>query len=58
MVLPHSKEEEEVDVLRSWVEVRSFPARPEVEAKKLLTEVSSYPCSPFPPFFFSTSQLA
>ena len=55
MVLPHSKEE--VNVLRSWVEVGGFPAHPEVEAKELLTKVSSYLCSLSPPLLF-TSLLA
>ena len=42
---PHTKEEEEVDVLQSWVEAGGFPACPEEEAKELLTKVSSFPCS-------------
>ena len=36
------KEEEEVDVLQSWVEAGGFPAHPEEEAKELLAEVSSF----------------
>ena len=36
---------EEVDVMCSWVEAGGFPAQPEEEAKGLLAEVSSFPCS-------------
>ena len=39
-----TKEEEEVDVLQSWVEAGGFPAHPEEEAKGLLAEVSPFPC--------------
>ena len=46
--MPCSKEEEEVEVLRSWVEVGGFPAQPEEEAKGLLTEVGSPSCV-YPP---------
>ena len=51
-----TKEEEEVDVMQSWVEAGGFPAQPEEEAKGLLAEASSSPC---PPFYLplSTSQL-
>ena len=47
-----TKEEEEVDVMCSWVEAGGFPACPEEEAKGLLAEVSLFPCSPsFLPLF-------
>ena len=50
---PLTKEEdEEVDVLHSWVEAGAFPACPEEEAKGPLAEVSPFLCSPsFPPLF-------
>ena len=41
------KEEEEVEVMWSWVEAGGFPAHPEEAAKELLAEVSSFSC-----FFF------
>ena len=47
-----TKEEEDIEVMQSWVEVGGFPAQPEEEAKGLLTEGSS---SPGPPFFLSLS---
>ena len=40
------KEEEEVEVMHSWVEARGFPACPKEEAKELLAEVSSFSCFP------------
>ena len=45
-----TKEEEEVEVMQSWVEAGGFPAQPEEEEASL---------SPCPPFFLplSTSQL-
>ena len=46
---PLSKEEE-VEVMRSWVEVGGFPAQPEEEAQGLLSEASSFLC---PPSFLS-----
>ena len=50
--LTKEEEEEEVDVMHSWVEAGGFPACPEEEAKGLLAEVSSFPCSlSFPPLF-------
>ena len=53
---PLTKEEEEVEVMQSWVEAGDFPAQPEEEAKGLLAEASLFPCSPF--FLpLSTSQL-
>ena len=39
---PLMKEEEEVEVMHSWVEAGGFPAHPEEEAKELLAEVSSF----------------
>ena len=56
-VQPLSKEEEEVEVMRSWVEVGGFAAQPEEEAKGLLSEASLSPCPPFS-LPLSTSQLA
>ena len=41
---PVTKEEEDIDVLHSWMEVRGFPAYPEEEAKGLLAEINSFPC--------------
>ena len=41
---PATKEEEEVDVLHSWMEVGGLPAWPKEEAKGLLAEVNSFPC--------------
>ena len=41
---PATKEEEDVDVLQSWMEVGGLPACPEKEAKGLLAEVNSFPC--------------
>ena len=46
-VQPLSKEEEEVEVMRSWVEAGGFPAQQEEEAKGLLSEEGSSPCPPF-----------
>ena len=48
-VQPFSKEEEEVEVMRSWVEVGGFPAQQEQEAKGLLSEVGC-PLVPHSPF--------
>ena len=36
-----TKEEEDVDVLHSWIEVGGLPAHPEEEAKGLLAEVNA-----------------
>ena len=44
-----TKEEEEVDVLCSWMEVGGQSAHPEEEAKGLLAEVNAFLC------FFSIS---
>ena len=41
---PATKEEEDVDILQSWMEVGGLPACPEEEAKGLLAEVNSFPC--------------
>ena len=38
-----TQEEEDIDVIRSWVEVGGHPARQEGEAKELLSEVSHIP---------------
>ena len=46
---PLMKEEEEVEVMHSWVEAGGFPACPKEEAKELLAEVSSFPCFSIPP---------
>ena len=60
-----TKEEEDIDVLRSWMEVGHLPACPEEEAKGLLTEVNLSPVFPMLPSslyflfvtnFFSQSQ--
>ena len=47
VVYPFTKEEEDVKVMWSWMEVGGCPAHPEEEAKGLLAEVSSSPGSPF-----------
>ena len=39
-----TKEEEDVNVLQSWMEVGGLPAHPEEEVKGLLAEVNSFPC--------------
>ena len=41
---PMTKEEEDVDVLCSWMEVGGHPAHPEEEAKGLLAEVNAFLC--------------
>ena len=41
---PMTKEEEDVDILHSWIEVGGQPALPEGEAQELLVEVSKFPC--------------
>ena len=43
-----TKEEEDVDILCSWMEVGGQPALPEGEAQGLLAEVSKLPCPLFP----------
>ena len=48
---PHTQEEEDIDVIRSWVEVGGHPAHQEEEAKGLLAEV----CLSF--FFISPSSF-
>ena len=54
-----TKEEEDIDMLRSWMEVGGLPAHPEEEAKGLLTEVNSSPVFPMLPsslyFLFVTN---
>ena len=42
-----TKEEEDIDILRSWIEVGGQPALPEGDAQGQLAEVSKHPCSPF-----------
>ena len=51
---PSTKEEEDIDVIRSWMEVGGHPAHLDEEAKELLTEVNAFLC-----FFLalSTSHL-
>ena len=39
-----TKEEQEIDIMRSWVEAGGFPARPEEEAKTVMMEVSPLSC--------------
>ena len=46
---PATKEEEDINVLRSWMEVGGLPAHPEEEAKELLTEVNLSPVFPMLP---------
>ena len=41
---PLTREEEDLDIIRSWVEVGGHPARQEGEAKELLAEVIIFPC--------------
>ena len=41
---PLTREEEDLDIIRSWVEVGDHPARQEGEAKELLAEVNIFPC--------------
>ena len=38
-----TKEEEDIDILHSWIEVGGQPALPEREAQELLVEVSKFP---------------
>ena len=52
-VQPLCKEEEEVEVIRSWEEAGFFPAQPEEEAKGLLSEVGSSPGPPFLSLLFN-----
>ena len=40
---PMTKEEEDIDILNSWMEVGGQPALPEGEAQGLLAEVSKFP---------------
>ena len=42
---PRTQEEEDIDVIRSWVEVGGHPAHQEGEAKELLSEVNHVPIS-------------
>ena len=49
MVKLLTKEEEEVEVMQSWVEDGNIPAWPEEEAKGLLAEASLSPCPPILP---------
>ena len=41
---PSTKEEEDVDMIRSWMQVGGHPAHPEEEAKGLLLEVNAFLC--------------
>ena len=47
---PLTQEEEDIDIIRSWVEVGGHPAHQEEDAKELLTEVK-YPYVFLPLFF-------
>ena len=47
---PMTKEEEDIDILQSWLEVGGQPALPEGEAQGMLAEVSKFPC-PLPLHF-------
>ena len=42
---PLTREEEDIDIIRSWVEVGGHPAQQEGEAKELLLEVKHIPMS-------------
>ena len=42
---PSTQEEEDMDVIKSWVEVGGLPAHQEGEAKELLSEVNHIPIS-------------
>ena len=44
---PMTKEEEDIDILHSWMEVGGQPALPEGETQGLLAEVSKFPCPLF-----------
>ena len=52
---PHTQEEEDIDVIRSWMEVGGHPACQEEEAKELLAEVKPIPMSLSLFFFFINS---
>ena len=55
---PSMQEEEDIDVIRSWVEVGGHPAHHKEDAKELLTEVKHIPMSSsFFFFFFSLTYL-
>ena len=43
-VIPPTKQEEEVAIMRSWVKVGGFPTWPEEEAKTVMMEVSPPSC--------------
>ena len=42
-----TKEEEDINILHSWMEKGGQPALPEGEAQGLLAEVSKFPGPPF-----------
>ena len=46
MECPPIKEEEDIEVLQSWMEVGGLPAHPEEEAKGLFAKASSLPSLP------------
>ena len=52
---PLTQEKEDIDIIRSWVEVGGHPAHQEEDAKELLTEVKYIPMSFSPPFFINLS---
>ena len=54
---PYTQEEEDVDIIRSWVKVGGHPAHQEEEAKELLTEVKHIPMSLSPFLFLFTCLL-
>ena len=54
---PHTQEEEDIDVIRSWMEVGGHPARQEEEAQGLLAEVIHIPLSLSLFIFFSLTYL-
>ena len=43
---PPTKEEEDIEVMQSYMEVGGLPAHPEEEAKGLFAKVSSFPSLP------------
>ena len=51
---PLTREEEDIEMMWSWMEVGGLPAHPEEEAKGLIAEASSLPSLPScPPFYTS-----
>ena len=54
---PLTKEEEEVETMRSWIEAGGFPAWPEGEAKAVLMEVGPSSCI-YLPIYMKLSMMA